>query len=134
MEQQEIADALATYVKDGDDAGWRKVIDGIREGTILVAYGRRQITLRAVPRPALLHFARRLQSLRAESDMTQLRLAGVIETAPATVTRYLNGQSLGPWPVVQMMITTMGGDPADFRDDYVAARAEVRPHFKMPPG
>jgi hypothetical protein len=126
MDQHEVNDAIIVYLASGDSGPWLKVLEGIRDGTILAEPRKNTLTLTAITRPATHRFGRRLSDLRSESNVTMQQLAQLLDSSPSAVIRQLRGQVLGSWPAVSMMITEMGGNPNDYKQDYAAAKSENR--------
>jgi DNA-binding XRE family transcriptional regulator len=126
VNQEEINGALTIFIETGDSGPWLRVLEGIRDGTILAEPRKNTLTLTAVTRPLTHKFGQRLNRLRSESDVTMQQLAELLAVSPSAVIRQLRGQVLGSWPAVSMMITKMGGDPEDFKADFKAARTENR--------
>lgn len=125
MELWEVHAAVATYLKSGDTGPWLRVLEAIGDGSILATTRKNSLMLSANVRPAARVLAQRLTRLRAESGVLMADLAEALDISLSSVNRQLAGKALGSWPNVVMMVQAMGGDPADFRADYTAAKAEV---------
>jgi transcriptional regulator with XRE-family HTH domain len=65
-----------------------------------------------------------LSRLREESGLTYQQIADATEISMSAVIRNLRGQALTHWPLMVLMIRTMGGAPEDFRAAYDRAVAE----------
>lgn len=124
MEQWEINYAVATYLDNGDTGPWLRVLEAIGDGTVEVTPRKNTLVLSANSRPATRALAQRLTALRAESGVLMADLAELLDISLSSVNRQLAGNALGAWPNVVMMVQAMGGDPADFRADFTAAKAE----------
>lgn len=124
MNQGEVNAAIAAFVDRDDSGPWMRVIEAIRDGTILAEPRANTLTLTVINRPATAYFGQRLADLRVESTVTLQDLADLLDVSLSSVIRQMRGQVLGSWPAASMMITALGGDPADFKADHRAAKTE----------
>lgn len=126
MEQQQIFDALDAYLLYEDIQPWRAVLDGLKSGEVILVRSTNQVIIKAVSHPARTNFAGRLSALQKQSGLTYQQLADEIGMSQSVVLRYCTGGAVGTWPTIFMLISLMGGDPADYRKDFLAIEAERR--------
>jgi hypothetical protein len=122
--QKDVNRAVTVYLDSGEVEPWLRVLEAIRDGHVMVEARANTLTLTAITRPLVVAFGQRLADLRSESGITHQELFDQMGISISSIIRQLRGQVLGTWPTVSMMITAMGGDPADYRADWRAARSE----------
>lgn len=124
MRQQDINTALTAYVESGNEEPWREVIQAIRSGHITIEASVRVLKLKVAPSPARAHLAKRLGDLRNESGLGLQEIADAMGVSISSVIRHMHGIAIGHWPTISMLITTLGGDPAEYWNDWKAAKGE----------
>jgi transcriptional regulator with XRE-family HTH domain len=71
----------------------------------------------------LMALAGELRWLRGECRMSLRELERVTFSSDSALSRYLSGQTVPPWPVVEALCRTAGSDPERLRGLWTAARA-----------
>jgi hypothetical protein len=124
LTQQEVVDALTAYLERGEREQFERVLEAIRAGQVVVEISANRMSLIAKTHPLREKFAARLSQLRSQSGLAMREIVEETEISHSAVHRNLNGQAITSWPIMALMIRTMGGDPKDYRADYDAAREE----------
>lgn len=124
MRQQDINTALTAYVENGNEEPWREVIQAIRSGHVIIESSAGVLKLKVPPSPACAHLAKRLTDLRNESGLGLREVADAMGVSISSVIRHMHGMAIGHWPTISMLITTLGGDPTEYWDDWKAAKGK----------
>lgn len=124
MTQADVNGAITSYLEDGDTEPWLRVLRAIADGRVIAKAQVGTLVLVANTAPVRRQFGRRLSALLARSNMTQAQLAELLGVSPSAVIRLLNGTVVSPWPSVTMIVTALGDDPADYKEEWLAAKTE----------
>ena len=75
------------------------------------------------PDPLVMALAGELRRLRGECGMSLRELERVTFSSDSALSRYLSGQTVPPWPVVEALCREVGSGPETLRGLWTAARA-----------
>jgi hypothetical protein len=99
------------------------------QAAALIRDGIRRSAAMTGPRPvrdqqASLDLAARMQELRLEAGHPSTRVIaeGCGMTSHTTVAEFMRGKRLASWATVSAVVTFLGGDPADYKESWIATR------------
>lgn len=122
--QADLNAAMREWTEHGNLTPWKRIMAAVYTGEVVVEMRHQVMLLRAVPKPATLALGERLQALHKSSGRTLVEVGKELDMSSSSISRHLHGYTLGSWVTIRALVQALGGDPAQYRADYDAAKAE----------